>query len=105
MGWGLGRADTACTGGDRQPGRHPQETAMKTFTAIPRSLTLGMLLAAASLFGSAAAADRVNINTADAAALAAALVNLGRHKAEAIVAYGEEHGPFKRAKHQAQVKG
>ena len=47
---------------------------MKTFTAIPRSLTLGMLLAAASLFGSAAAADRININTADAATIDAALV-------------------------------
>ncbi|MDQ2702988.1 MAG: helix-hairpin-helix domain-containing protein [Pseudomonadota bacterium] len=78
---------------------------MKTFTAIPRSLTLGMLLAAASLFGSANAADRVNINTADAAAIDAALVNIGRAKAEAIVAYRDEHGAFKSAEQLAQVKG
>ena len=78
---------------------------MKTFTAIPRSLTLGMLLAAASLFGSAAAADRININTADAATIDAALVNIGRSKAEAIVAYREEHGAFKSAEQLAQVKG
>ena len=78
---------------------------MKTFTAIPRSLTLGMLLAAASLFGSAAAADRININTADAAAIDAALVNIGRSKAEAIVAYREEHGAFKSAEQLALVKG
>ena len=78
---------------------------MKTFTAIPRSLTLGMLLAAASLFGSAAAADRININTADAATIDAALVNIGRSKAEAIVAYREEHGAFKSAEQLALVKG
>ena len=78
---------------------------MKTFTAIPRSLTLGMLLAAASLFGSAAAADRVDINTADAATIDATLLNIGRAKAEAIVAYREEHGAFKSAEQLAQVKG
>src|SRR3546814_14655101 len=78
---------------------------MKTFTAIPRSLALGMLLAAASLFGSAAAADRVNINTADAAAIDAALVNLGRTKAEAIVPYRANHGACKRPVPLAQVKG
>lgn len=78
---------------------------MKTFTAIPRSLTLGMLLAAASLFGSAAAADRVDINTADAATIDATLLNIGRAKAEAIVAYREKHGAFKSAEQLAQVKG
>ncbi len=78
---------------------------MKTFTAIPRSLTLGMLLAAATLFGTAAAADRININTADAANIDAGLVNIGRAKAEAIVAYREQHGAFKTPEQLAQVKG
>jgi len=105
MGSAPGGADTAPTGGDRQPDSHPEETAMKTFTAIPRSLTLGMLLAAASLFGSAAAADRVDINTADAATIDATLLNIGRAKAEAIVAYREKHGAFKSAEQLAQVKG
>ena len=78
---------------------------MKTFTAIPRSLTLGMLLAAATLFGTAAAADRIDINTADAATIDAGLVNIGRAKAEAIVAYREQHGAFKTPEQLAQVKG
>ncbi len=83
---------------------------MKTFTAVPRSLTLGMLLAASALLGGtapgiAAAADRVNINTADAAAIDAGLLNIGRSKAEAIVAYRKAHGAFHTPEQLAQVKG
>jgi competence protein ComEA len=85
---------------------------MKTFTALPRSLTLGMLLAASALLcgtasaaNSTAAAARVNINTADAATIDAGLLNIGRSKAEAIVAYRKEHGAFHSAEQLAQVKG
>lgn len=78
---------------------------MKTFTAVPRSLTLGMLLAASALIGTAFAGERVNINTADAATIDAGLVNIGRSKAEAIVAYRKQHGAFKSAEQLAQVKG
>ncbi|HEU4992399.1 MAG TPA: ComEA family DNA-binding protein [Luteimonas sp.] len=83
---------------------------MKTFTAVPRSLTLGMLLAASALVGAAApatasAADRVNINTADAATIDAGLLNIGRSKAEAIVAYRKAHGAFHTPEQLAQVKG
>lgn len=83
---------------------------MKTFTALPRSLTLGMLLAASALLcGTASAATpaagRVNINTADAATIDAGLLNIGRSKAEAIVAYRKEHGAFRSAEQLAQVKG
>lgn len=78
---------------------------MKTFTTVPRSLTLGMLLAASALLGTAIAGDRVNINTADAAAIDAGLLNIGRSKAEAIVAYRKEHGAFKSPEQLAQVKG
>ena len=78
---------------------------MKTFTAVPRSLTLGMLLAASALFGTAMAGERVNINTADAATIDAGLLNIGPAKAEAIVAYRKEHGAFKSPEQLAQVKG
>jgi competence protein ComEA len=85
---------------------------MKTFTAVPRSLTLGMLLAASALLcGPASAATaaatttRVNINTADAATIDAGLLYVGRAKAEAIVAYRKQHGAFHSAEQLAQVKG
>ena len=58
------------------------------------------------LFSFAAfAAEPVNINTADAATLAARLNGIGESKAEAIVAYREEHGAFKSVDQLAQVKG
>ncbi len=47
----------------------------------------------------------VNINTADAAAISAGLVGVGQAKAEAIVAYRKEHGPFKSAEQLSEVKG
>ena len=74
---------------------------MKTLRFATWSLALGLLLAT----GFATAAERVNVNTADAAALDAALVNVGRSKAEAIVAYRKEHGAFKSAEQLALVKG
>ena len=74
---------------------------MKTLRFAICSLALGMLLAA----GSATAAERVDVNSADAAAIDAALVNVGRSKAEAIVAYRKEHGAFKSAEQLVEVKG
>ena len=74
---------------------------MNRFRPVSILLALGLALAA----GAAAAADRVDINTADAAAIDAALVNVGRAKAEAIVAYRKEHGAFKSAEQLALVKG
>lgn len=73
---------------------------MNTFALTLKSLLLSLVLAA-----SAFAADRVNINTADATAIAAALNGVGDAKAAAIVAYRTEHGPFKSADQLAQVKG
>ena len=69
------------------------------FASIP--LALGLMLAA----GAAIASDRVDINSADASALDAALVNVGRTKAEAIVAYRKQHGAFRSAEQLAEVKG
>ncbi|GLQ49674.1 ComEA family DNA-binding protein [Dyella flava] len=51
------------------------------------------------------AATPVNINTADAETIAKSLDGIGLAKAQAIVAYREEHGPFKSADDLTQVKG
>jgi competence protein ComEA len=53
----------------------------------------------------AAAAEPVDINTADAATIAAALNGVGESKARAIVEYREKHGPFRSADELAKVKG
>jgi competence protein ComEA len=51
------------------------------------------------------AAGQVNINTADAKTLAAALEGIGPSRAEAIVQYRKEHGPFKSPEALTNVKG
>lgn len=51
------------------------------------------------------ASTQVNINTADAETIAKSLDGIGLAKAKAIVAYREEHGPFKNVDDLAQVKG
>lgn len=51
------------------------------------------------------AATPVNVNTADAATIASALDGVGLSKAKAIVAFREEHGPFKNVDDLTQVKG
>lgn len=63
--------------------------------------TLVLTLAAALAF----AAGKININTADAKTLAAALEGVGPSRAEAIVQYRSEHGPFKSVEALANVKG
>ena len=73
---------------------------MTPLSTLLKSLVLTLLLT-----GSAFAADKVNINTADARTIDAVLVGVGPSKAEAIVAYRKEHGPFKSADQLAAVKG
>ncbi|WP_411834209.1 ComEA family DNA-binding protein [Pseudoxanthomonas mexicana] len=73
---------------------------MKSIHLILKSLVLSLLLAS-----TAWAADKVNINTADAAALEAVLVGVGPAKAQAIVDYRKANGPFKSAEELAMVKG
>ena len=51
------------------------------------------------------AATPVNVNTADAATLAHSLDGIGPSKAAAIVAYRDEHGPFKAVDDLSHVKG
>jgi competence protein ComEA len=50
-------------------------------------------------------AEPVNVNTADATALAKALTGIGPAKAKAIVSYREKNGPFKNADQLAMVEG
>tara|TARA_Y100000766_G_C18499080_1_gene408610 strand:+ start:272 stop:565 length:294 start_codon:yes stop_codon:yes gene_type:complete len=51
------------------------------------------------------AGPTVNINTASAAELAEVLQGVGEAKAEAIVAYRDEHGAFGSVESLAAVKG
>jgi competence protein ComEA len=51
------------------------------------------------------AAAPVNINDADAATLAAAINGVGQARAEAIVSYREQHGPFSSVDDLAKVRG
>ena len=73
---------------------------MKRTLSFLSSLVLSLLLC-----GSALAAELVNINTADAAALDAAMLNVGPAKAQAIVEYRREHGAFKSVEELAKGIG
>jgi competence protein ComEA len=50
-------------------------------------------------------AGQVNINTADAEILANELSGVGQSKAEAIVSYRHQHGPYQQIEDLANVKG
>ncbi len=63
---------------------------------------LGLLLV---VHGALALAGPVNVNTADAQELAQELNGVGLKKAQAIVAYREQHGPFVDIAQLAEVKG
>ena len=52
-----------------------------------------------------AASAQVDINHADARTLAESLNGVGLVKAEAIVAYRADHGPFERVEDLAKVRG
>ncbi|MEP6898950.1 MAG: helix-hairpin-helix domain-containing protein [Rhodanobacter sp.] len=68
---------------------------LATFALLLLFVAPGLLLAATP----------VNINKADAAAIAKALDRIGQSKAVAIVAYREAHGPFKKVEDLGHVKG
>jgi competence protein ComEA len=68
-----------------------------------KSVLLALMLSLASL--SAFAGAPVNVNTADAPAIAEAMKGVGLKKAEAIIAYRKEHGAFKSLDQLAAVKG
>lgn len=56
-------------------------------------------------FAGIAFAGTVNINTADSATLASELTGIGLKKAEAIVEYRVQNGPFKSVDELSMVKG
>lgn len=73
---------------------------MQSFRLMLTSLLLSLALAMPAF-----AADQVDINTADAATLAAVLDGVGGAKAEAIIAWREANGPFTSIDQLAEVKG
>ena len=75
---------------------------MNKFVALLQTLTLSLLMAGSAL---AAEAEKVNINTADAATIDRVLLNISPSKAEAIVAYRKANGAFKSAEQLTLVKG
>lgn len=68
-------------------------------------LVAAVLALTFALPGLLLAATPVNINQADAATIAKSLDGIGQSKAEAIVAWREAHGPFKKADDLKHVKG
>jgi len=67
-----------------------------------------IVLAVALVLGlstAAIAAEPVDVNTATAEQLAEALDGVGEAKAEAIIAYREENGPFKHVDELINVRG
>lgn len=105
----LGGSDTLCTpAGDEDAGAGLQEVpttndkeiVMKSFKLAAHSLLLSL-----ALMGSAFAAEKVNVNTADAATIDRVLLNVGPAKAEAIVAHRKQNGAFKSMEQLALVKG
>jgi competence protein ComEA len=73
---------------------------MKNIFVVLKTLVLSALLAS-----SAFAAEKVNINTADAASLDRVLIGVGPSKAEAIIVYRKQNGAFRSADQLAGVKG
>lgn len=69
---------------------------------MKKNILLGTALALASNIVFAGA---VNINTADAKTLARELVGVGPAKAEAIIKYRTEKGPFKSPEDLKRVEG
>lgn len=66
------------------------------------SVCLSALLLGLSVMVQAAPVD---INSADAAVLASSIKGVGEKRAEAIIAYRKEHGPFKAIEDLAKVPG
>jgi competence protein ComEA len=64
-----------------------------------------MLLVALACATPVLAATQVDVNSADARALAEALDGVGLSRAEAIVAYRAAHGPFETLEDLARVEG
>ena len=71
---------------------------MKLFNSILLTLLLSLPVLAFS-------AESININTADKEALMSVIKGVGDKKAEAIITYRKENGPFKSIDELTNVKG
>lgn len=49
--------------------------------------------------------QRINLNTADASSIAGAIKGVGIKRAQAIVAYRKQHGPFKSFSELSNIRG
>lgn len=96
----MARAKTVSTDTNPCPVHTHPETEMRKSILILKSLLLSALLATTAF-----AAQKVNINSADAATLDRVLVGIGPSKAEAIVAYRKANGAFRSPDQLASVKG
>lgn len=74
---------------------------MNKFATTLKALALSLMLSASAF----ASSGSVDINRASAAEIAAAMNGVGLTKAEAIVAYRDQNGPFKSVEQLAEVKG
>jgi competence protein ComEA len=70
-------------------------------TSVKNCLGIVLLL----LAGFAFAGETVNINQADAESLALAIKGVGHKRAEAIIEYREQYGPFQSVDELTQVQG
>ncbi len=64
-----------------------------------------ILLVACLLIPTLLLAEVVNINTADKESLMSAITGVGEKRAEAIIAYREQNGPFKSIEELVEVRG
>lgn len=64
-----------------------------------------LLLSLTLLVSTAAFAEKININTANAEQIASAMTGVGESKAQAIVTYREQHGKFKSLQDLEYVDG
>lgn len=71
-------------------------------TAAPATATVEPVV---PVVATAASPAKLNLNTADAATLQQALNGIGKAKADAIVMYRDEHGPFTSVDELLEIKG
>ncbi len=88
---------------EKAPGRHSFGRLLGLFTLLCSLLWLPSQGALAE--PEAVTAAVVNINVADAETLATALTGVGPARAEDIVRYRDQYGPFTTVEQLAEVKG
>ena len=75
------------------------------FRMVRLCVTALAFILGAGLFAPVLAGEKVNVNTADALVIAHSLTGIGESRAEAIVAYREQYGPYKTLSEITDVKG